>query len=93
MKANPTKTGLTLGALICVWHILWSLLVLFGWAQPILTFVFWAHMIQPIYVVQGFNPAAAGTLIAITFVSGFFFGWVGALIWNGLQRRPAPERS
>jgi hypothetical protein len=85
MKANPVKIGLTVGVLVCVWHILWSLLVLLGWAQPILNFVFWAHMIEPIYVVQGFDPVAAGTLIGITFGSGFLFGWVGALIWNALH--------
>ena len=86
MKANPMKTGFTVGALICAWHILWSLFVLLGWAQPVLNFLFWAHMIRPIYIVAGFQPAAAGTLIAITFVSGFLLGWVGALIWNALHR-------
>jgi hypothetical protein len=42
--------------LIGGWHIAWSLLVLIGWAQPILDFVFWAHMIKPVYFVKPFDP-------------------------------------
>ena len=64
--ANPNKFGLVIGALIGGWHFVWSLLVGVGWAQPIIDFIFWAHMIKPVYVVKPFDPVAAVTLIVIT---------------------------
>jgi hypothetical protein len=84
--ASPNKVGLVIGALIGGWHLAWSLLVLVGWAQPIIDFIFWAHMIQPIYVVKAFNLLAAITLIVITATSGYVFGYVGAVIWNKVHR-------
>jgi hypothetical protein len=86
MVANPHKVGLVIAALIGGWHMIWSVLVLIGWAQPILDFVFWAHMIKPVYCVKPFDPMAAVMLIVITAVIGYIFGFVGAIIWNRLHR-------
>jgi hypothetical protein len=55
--ANPNKTGLVIGVLIGGWHLVWTALVAAGWAQSLISFIFWAHMIKPIYVVEAFNPA------------------------------------
>ncbi len=85
--ANPHKVGLVIGALIAGWHFVWSFLVLLGWAQPIINFVFWAHMIKPVYFVKPFDLVAAVALIVITAVIGYIFGFVGAVIWNRLHRR------
>jgi len=84
--ANPHKVGLVIGALIGGWHFVWSVLVLLGSAQPILDFIFWAHMIKPVYFVKPFDPVAAVTLIVITAVIGYVFGFLGAVIWNRLHR-------
>jgi hypothetical protein len=84
---NPNKVGLVLGVLIGGWHLFWSLLVAIGWAQPIIDFVFWAHMIKPVYFVKPFDPVAAVTLILITAIIGYIFGFLGAVIWNRLHRR------
>ena len=84
--ANLNKVGLVIGALIGGWHVLWALLVLLGWAQPLMDFVFWAHMINPVYLVKAFDPKAAATLVVITFIMGYAFGFVGALLWNKLHR-------
>jgi hypothetical protein len=46
------------------------MLVLVHWAQPILDFIFWAHMIQPVYIVKPFDVAAAVTLIVVTAALG-----------------------
>jgi hypothetical protein len=83
--ANPNKIGFVVGVLIGGWHVCWSLLVLLGCAQPIIDFVFWAHMIQPVYVVKPFDPLAAITLIVVTAITGYVFGFIGALIWNKLH--------
>jgi hypothetical protein len=83
---NPNKVGLVIAALIAGWHVIWSVLVLIGWAQPILDFIFWAHMIKRVYVVKPFDPTAPVALIVITAVIGYIFGFVGAIIWNRLHR-------
>jgi hypothetical protein len=83
---NPSRVGIVVGALIGGWHLVWSLLVLIGWAQPIIDFIFWAHMIKPVYVVRSFNLAAAIMLIAITALIGYIFGFAGTIIWNRIRR-------
>ena len=83
---NPNKVGLVIGALIGGWHVLWALLIALGWAQPIIDFIFWAHMIKPIYVINGFDLAAALTLVVITSVIGYVFGLLGGIIWNRVHR-------
>jgi hypothetical protein len=84
---NPNKIGLVIAVLIGGWHVAWSLLVLIGWAQPILDFIFWAHMIEQVHFVKPFDPMAAVTLIVITAMIGYVFGFVGAVIWNRLHPR------
>jgi len=83
---NPVKTGLTFGVLIGGFHLVWSILVAFGWAQALMDFIFWAHMFSMPFVVKAFDATAALTLIIITFVIGYIFGYVMAIIWNRLHR-------
>lgn len=83
---SPNKVGLLFAAAMVGWHVCWIVLVLLGWAQRILDFIFWAHMIQPVYVVKVFDPIAALTLIVITSVIGYVFGTAGAVVWNKLHR-------
>ena len=85
-KGIICKTGLTLGLLFAGFHLLWLGLIWLEWAQPALNFVFWAHMIQPIYVVKPFDPFAAFILIGFTFSTGFTLGSIGAVLWNNLHR-------
>ena len=85
--ANPNKVGLVIGALLGGSHVFWSFLVVAGWAQPFIDFIFWAHMIRSIYVVKAFEPIAALTLILITSMMGYVFGYVGAVLWNRMHRQ------
>jgi hypothetical protein len=71
-------------------HICWAILVLLGGAQPLINFIFWAHMIRPIYVIQPFDLAAAVTLVILTASIGYISGFIGGAIWN---RNPPVGRS
>ncbi|HTR48993.1 MAG TPA: hypothetical protein VMM16_16545 [Verrucomicrobiae bacterium] len=83
---NANRTGLVFGALLGAWHLLWAALVAAGWAQPLLNFVFWMHLIKPIYVVEPFNALTALVLIAVTATFGYVIGWVFAGFWNWIHR-------
>ena len=81
---NTNAVGLLFAALFALWHLAWIALVTTGLAQPMLDFVFWAHLIQPIYRVQPFSLGAAITLILISAALGYLFGCLGALVWKKL---------
>lgn len=83
---NPNKAGLVIAVLIGGWHLVWAALVAARWAQLLIDFIFWAHMIRPVYVIGPFDVVAAGTLLAVTFFSGYIFGYIGASLWNKLHR-------
>lgn len=83
---DPVKSGLTLGALLGLWHLCWALLVAFGWAQPVIDFVFWTHFIKPVYVVQSFNTLTAAILIVVTAAIGAIVGFVFGVLWNWIQQ-------
>ena len=79
---SPHKLGLVLATFIGGWHIIWSLLVLLGWAQPLINFIFWLHFITPPYQVGTFVVWRAIVLIAVTTTVGYVFGRVIGAIWN-----------
>jgi hypothetical protein len=83
---NLHKAGLTFGALIGSWHLLWALMVTLGFAQPIINFVLWMHFIKPLYVISPFNIGTAIALVAITSLVGYAMGLIFAIIWNLLHR-------
>lgn len=83
---NPVKTALTVGAFVGGWHVVWSLLVAFGWAQPIIDFVLWMHMVSVPWVVKPFDFSASITLVVVTYVFGYIIGFIFARIWNRMHR-------
>ena len=83
---QPHRLGLLFAALLGGWHLVWTLLVLGAVAQPLINFVFWAHMIRPIYIVAPFDPVAALTLLIVTSAAGYVFGYIAGIIWNKLHR-------
>jgi hypothetical protein len=85
-NVSPLKTGVVLGTMIGGWHLLWAVLVAFGWAQHLINFIFWVHFIQPIYVVGPFNFGIALILILVTATIGFTLGYVFAVLWNWIHR-------
>jgi len=87
-KLNPNKTGLVFGTLIGAWHAIWAAFIALGWAQAIVDFFFWVHMIKPVYVVGSFSFSIALLLIAVTGAIGYVGGFVLAAVWNWLHREP-----
>ncbi len=83
---DASKTGLVLGALAGGWHIIWSLLIWLGWAQPLMDFSFWAHMVAPPFIVGPFDITASVTVIVVAAVIGYVVGVIFAKLWNHFHR-------
>lgn len=83
---NPTKTGLAVGKLIGGVHFVWAVLVALGWAQALVNFSLWAHMVSTPVVVGAFDITAAVTVILVATAIGFVLGYAFAHIWNYLHR-------
>ncbi len=79
---SPHKLGVTLAAFVACWHFVWSVLVLLGWAQPFINFIFWLHFIAPPYQIGAFVLWRALALIVVTATVGYVFGCLIGAIWN-----------
>lgn len=83
---DPTKVAFTVGTFIGGWHVVWSALIAFGFAQTLINFVLWMHMINVPYVVKAFDFYASVTLVLVTWFFGCILGYVFARIWNRMHR-------
>jgi hypothetical protein len=83
---NPTKTALTVGAFVGGLHLVWSFLIILGWAQALVNFSLWAHMVSLPFVVEVFDPTASVTVIIVASAIGYVLGYAFAKIWNRVHR-------
>ena len=87
MKAqSEQKVALVFGLFISGAHLLWSILILLGLAQPLLNFVFWVHMLENPFQVTGFSLTQSVTLIIVTFFVGYLAGWIFSWLWNKMHK-------
>ncbi len=85
-NTNPNKTGLALGGLMGLWHFVWGLFVAFGIAQMLIDFIYSIHFLNNPFIVNSFNVVLWLTLIVVTTVVGYIFGYVFAIIWNKINK-------
>ncbi len=83
---DPAKTALAVGAFVGGWHLIWSILVALGWAQALVNFSMWAHMVSAQVVIKEFDLSAAFTVIVVAAIIGCVVGYVFAHIWNRMHR-------
>lgn len=84
-QLNPTRVGLTFGAFIGLVHLVWSLLIALGLAQPLINWVSRVHMVESTHTVLPFSLVSAITLIIISSVIGFVAGFVFSTLWNKIN--------
>lgn len=90
-RVRPIIAGFALGLFAIAAHVVWSLLMLLGWAQPITGFIFRPDLPTPAFRVASFEWATAGGLLADPAAAGFIFGLALASWWNGSFRLAVRE--
>ena len=86
MKLNPHKTGLALGLAFGLFHLLWAVLVLLGFAQTLIGFALSIHFLNNPFQIQPFDVTIALILIVVTAGIGYVIGKIFALVWNKVQK-------
>ena len=82
---NTNKVGLVFAVILGGAHVLWALFVLLGWGQPVVNFVFWAHMMQTPPMVGAFDIVASGTLVVVASLLGYIVGYTASSVWNKIH--------
>lgn len=82
MSVNTNKLGLVFAVLMGGVHVIWSIVVFFGLGQPLLNFIFWAHMVSVPFHVGLFSMTASLSLIAIMSALGYLVGCIVGMVWN-----------
>ena len=85
-KVNPHKVGVALGAFGGLAHLVWSVLVAAGVAQPVLNWVLGLHMVESVSYVGEFSLGTAVALVFVAAAAGYVGGWILGTIWNWALR-------
>ena len=83
---SPKKTALVLGSFAGLLHLVWSLAIALGWAQPLMDFIYSMHSLNNPFTVAPFDLMRSLGLVVVTFFVGYVFGYVFASIWNKVNK-------
>ncbi len=83
---NQNKTGLVFGSFAAFVHLVWSILIAFGWAQGWMDFVYNLHSLNNPFTVMPFDLMRSLGLIVLTFFVGYIVGNVFAIIWKKFHK-------
>ncbi|MBI2611858.1 hypothetical protein HYW54_03890 [Candidatus Gottesmanbacteria bacterium] len=83
---DPIHVGIILGLFFGSLHLIWSVFVAIGLAGWWLDFVTSVHFLSNPFTLQVFDPVRALTLIVVTTVVGFVYGYLFAFIWNKVHK-------
>ena len=81
------KSAISVGGVLGIYHLLWTMLVATGLAKLVMDFVLRLHFIDLQYQIAPFDLGTAAALIALTFSVGAVIGLAFAFIWNWLGDR------
>ena len=82
MNTNTHKAGLVGAIMLGGFHVLWSVLVFLGWAQALVNFSMWAHMVESGPVFGPFDATSALTVIVVASCIGYAVGFILSTVWN-----------
>jgi len=75
--------GLALGTLTGGLHLIWSILVAVGWAQPLHDWILKLHFVSgPYQQIAPFDIGTAALLVVVTFCVGYIVGKVFTMLYG-----------
>ncbi len=83
---NQHKVAITLGVFAGLMHLVWEVLIAFGWAQGYLDFVLGMHSLNNPYTVGAFNLGRGVMLVVIACVMGYVVGSVFSFVYNKVHK-------
>ncbi len=81
-KLNIHKFGLVLGTFVGLVHLLWTLVVGFGFAESKLTFVLGMHFLSVPFTLLSFSWMGGLWLVVLSSIVGYVMGLIFSTIWN-----------
>ncbi|MES3031724.1 MAG: hypothetical protein V4699_00575 [Patescibacteria group bacterium] len=83
---NQKKVSLVVGSFAGLVHLVWSIAIAFGFAQPWIDFIYKMHSLNNPFVVAPFNLGRSAGLVLVTFLVGYVVGYIFSTIWNKINK-------
>lgn len=81
-KLKNNTVGLILGTFTGGLHLIWAMIVLLGFAQKVIDWIYWLHFLNNPFLVATFSLERTILLVLFTFVMGYLAGWLFTSLWN-----------